>query len=243
LSPEKKLLCPFCPGNETRGFRELYRVGTKGKNGWQVRVIPNKFPFAPIHEIVIHSPSHESNFFDFSKTQTEKILRVYRERFRLHEGQGQVLIFHNSGKAGGESIPHSHTQITVLPKNLVLEIPTAASPENIFRKSKYFDYFCPCDSRWPSEVWITPKNAGKSFGESTNEEIEDLAKNFPIVLKKLKRVFGKTFSFNFYIYPLYGWYLRIIPREKTLGGFEVSSNIFVNTVDSTAFAKKLGKLY
>lgn len=240
LSPDKKEICPFCPGNEARGFKELYRVSPAGnKKYWEVRVIPNKFPFAPIHELVIHTPKHSENFFSFSKTQIIKIFKVYRERFRLHEKEGQVFIFHNSGQRAGESIPHSHSQITVLPKNLVLEIPSNPAVENVFRKSKHFEFFCPCDSRWPAEVWLTPKTESKNFGEVTNEEIEDLASHLPKVLKKMKRVFGKDFAFNFYIYPLYGWYLRIIPREKNLGGFEVGSNIFVNTVDSAAFARKL----
>src|SRR3989344_147117 len=100
LSPDRKEICPFCPGNESRGFKELYRVGNGIgiKPGWEVRVIPNKFPFAPIHEIVVHSPKHEENFFSFSKTQITKIFKVYRERFKLHEKEGQVFIFHNSGQ-------------------------------------------------------------------------------------------------------------------------------------------------
>jgi len=239
LSPEKKEICPFCPGNERKIGKELFRIGGKGKFNWEVKVIPNKFPFAPIHELVIHSPKHEENFFSFSPTHISKIFKVYRERFREHEKSGQVFIFHNFGKKAGESIPHSHTQITVLPRNLVLEIPVTPIVENVFRETRHFQFFCPCDSRWPSEVWILPKTKGRNFSEVTNEEIEDLSRNFSKVLAKMKKVFRKEFDFNFYIYPLFGWYLRIIPREKNLGGFEVSTNIFVNTVDSVAFAKKL----
>lgn len=241
LTPDKKQICPFCPGNERLSSEELYRQGEGkvNKPGWEMRVVRNKFPFAPIHELVVHTAKHEENFFSFSKTHVDKIFRLYRERFRLHEKEGQVFIFHNSGQKAGESIPHSHTQIAVLPKNLVLEIPTTPIVENVFRKTKHFQFFCPCDSRWPSEVWVLPKIAGKNFAEATNDELEDLAKHFPVVLKKMRKVFGKEFAFNFYIYPLYGWYLRIIPREKTLGAFEVGTNIFVNTVDSVTFAKKL----
>lgn len=241
LTPEKQEICPFCPGNESRGFKELSRIGHgSGRSlGWEVRVIPNKFPFAPIHEVVIHTPKHGENFFTFPKTQISKIFKVYRDRFRLYENEGQVFIFHNFGKNAGESIPHSHAQLTVLPKNIVLEIPATPVVENVFRTSKHFQFFCPCDSRWPSEVWVLPKAEGKNFAEVSNDEIEDLSKNLPVVLKRMKKVFGKDFAFNFYIYPLFGWYLRIIPREKSLGGFEVGTNIFVNTVDSYILAKKL----
>ena len=37
--------------------------------------------------------------------------------------------------------------------------------------------------------------------------------------------------FNFYIYPQQDWYLRLIPRLKTLGGLEIGTGIFVNTQD------------
>ncbi len=76
------VLCPFCIGRE-KDEPELYRVGGEAQDsnwpasnasparqspdgssrmadgrsdaGWQIRVIPNKFPFAPVHEIIIHS--------------------------------------------------------------------------------------------------------------------------------------------------------------------------------------------
>jgi UDPglucose--hexose-1-phosphate uridylyltransferase len=53
------------------------------------------------------------------------------------------------------------------------------------------------------------------------------------VLSRLIQIFdmrhGAEFPFNFYIYPGGDWYLRIIPRIKTLGGFEIGTGVFVNT--------------
>jgi UDPglucose--hexose-1-phosphate uridylyltransferase len=42
---------------------------------------------------------------------------------------------------------------------------------------------------------------------------------------------GHEFPFNFYISPRKEWYLRIIPRIKTLGGFELGTGVSVNTQD------------
>ena len=42
----EKFICPFCPGNEAMTTEEVMRVG-KGepnKPGWEIRVIPNKYP-------------------------------------------------------------------------------------------------------------------------------------------------------------------------------------------------------
>lgn len=237
-----KARCPFCVGNEAKGFKELLRVG-KGRGrqpGWKIRVIPNKFPFAPHHELVIHDPDHKANFSSFSEREVARIFRVYQDRFRNFSHEGQIYIFHNHGLAAGESIPHSHTQITVLPQNFLLEMPMVGAVENVFKKSKYFELFCPCESSWPYEVWITPKDRGKSFGEASRAEVDDLARQFRKVLKKLTKLIGEDdLPFNFYIYPGLDWYFRIIPREKYLGGFEVGTGVFVNTVDPEWVAKKL----
>lgn len=238
----EKVKCPFCVGNEAKDFKELSRIG-KGKgrqSGWKIRVIPNKYPFAPEHELVIHSPNHESNFASFSEGEVRLIFRVYQERFRLHNPEGQVYIFHNHGLEAGESIPHSHSQITVLPRNFLLELPMLGVAENVFKTTKYFELFCPCESSWPYEVWLAPRDRGKSFGEASREEINDLAKQFRRVIKKLGKLEKEAdFPFNFYIYPGLDWYLRIIPRKKYLGGFEVGTGIFVNTAAPEWVAKKL----
>jgi len=48
--------CPFCPGNEISD-PEVYRVGGEANDqNWLIRVVKNKFPFAPIHEVIVHSP-------------------------------------------------------------------------------------------------------------------------------------------------------------------------------------------
>jgi len=94
-----------------------------------------------------------------------------------------------------------------------------------------FYIFCPNASAWPDEVWVAPKREGRSFGEATEEEIKELA----FIVSRLIQIFdirhGHEFPFNFYIYPKDGWYLRITPRLKILGGFEIGTNVFVNTQD------------
>ena len=78
-------VCPFCLGKENEE-KELYRVGGKaGDSDWQVRVIHNKFPFAPIHEVIIHSPDHHKNFGELSQDQVELIFQTYR----IGEKQGE----------------------------------------------------------------------------------------------------------------------------------------------------------
>lgn len=286
-------ICPFCPGTE-ESEEELFRVpSTTGSTGttsttgdqndsprdtldtrgtrdtsWLVRVVTNKFPFAPHHEVIIHSPDHHKNWDELPVSQVELILQTYRERFSAHKKEGQTLIFHNSGHDAGESLPHPHTQLVVIPAEVKLDImpldqaiygKISENRSSIFHLSfsndfpidksnnneingkwnmdngkletEHFLIFCPATSEWPDEVWIAPKQNGGGFGMIKDAEITDLS----FVLSRLVEIFdlrhGHEFPFNFYIPHLKNWYLRLIPRGKVIGGFELGTNIMVNTQD------------
>lgn len=278
-------ICPFCIGFE-KNEEELYRVGGKPYDfNWHLRVVTNKFPFAPIHEIIIHSPDHHKNFEELPLAHVELILKTYRERYNHNKKSGQVYIFHNRGIGAGESLPHPHTQLTVIPNDIPMEIPVLdlgiygnrkgiqnskfKSPsfaeasagkqkyiskiKNIqnglfnkfFRKNSVdeniskFDFietkgsliFCPEVSQWPDEIWIAPVKGDICFGDIDDHEISDLAFCLQRIISIFDLRHGHEFPFNFYIYPGKNWYLRIIPRNKVLGGFEVGTGIIVNTQD------------
>lgn len=232
-------VCPFCPGREA-SEKEVYRIGGRqGDTNWQIRVVNNKFPFAPIHEVIIHSPDHSKNFAELPQESNELILATYRERYNAHAKKGQVYIFHNRQEKGGESLPHPHSQLAVIPNDVktdiprlatTAEMPSAAENQKVHATNR-FVIFCPHTSQWPDEVWIAPKERGRAFGEIKDIEIKDLA----FILSRLIQIFdlrhGLEFPFNFYIYPGGDWYLRIIPRVKVLGGFEIGTGIYINTQD------------
>lgn len=229
-------ICPFCPGKESEE-KAVYEVKKDGK--WLIRVLNNKFPFAPIHEVIIQSPDHNKTFDQLPRPQVELIIKTYRERYLTHKSKGQVYIFNNHGKNGGESLPHPHTQLAVVPFEVNLEMPRLASvgemkvaaKDQVYKETNHFVIFCPRTSEWPDEVWVAPKERGNDFSSIKDNQISDLA----FVLSRLIQIFdlrhGSEFPFNFYIYPGGDWYLRIIPRVKVLGGFEIGTGIFVNTQD------------
>jgi len=255
-------ICPFCPGQEVKE-EELYRVGG---TDWKIRVITNKFPFAPNHEVIIHSPDHHKNFDELPLSQVELIFKTYRERFNFHARKGSVYIFNNSGTSSGASLTHPHTQLVVIPAEVKLDFaPLDLSiyknesgirkqesgklksliHNSLFRIQKsrsknysedilekeHFLIFCPTTSEWPDETWIAPRKNGKGFGAINDREITDLS----FILSRLVQIFdqrhGHEFPFNFYIVPDKNWYLRLIPRTKIIGGFELGTNIIVNTQD------------
>lgn len=232
-------ICPFCVGRAASAEsssepkeKELDRIGGKpGDEEWEVRVLPNKFPFTPHHEIIVHSPDHHKSFDELPLAHVVKILHMFKKRFLFHKNSGQVYIFHNHGEAAGESLPHPHSQLTVVPFSIHMDIPILRIDEQVVQQTDHFTIFCPLTSEWPDEIWIAPKKRGQTFGEIDTEQLED----FAFVLQRLLQIHdyrhGHEFPYNFYIYPGHDWYLRIIPRIKVLGGFELGTTISVNTQD------------
>lgn len=195
----------------------------------EVKVKNNKYPFAPVHEVIIHSDDHYKNFDDLPDDKAEDIFKTYRSRFEIHKDRGQVFIFNNHGENAGESLPHPHTQLAVIPNEFKLEIPPLHLGDEEIKELKNLYLFCPNSSSWPDEVWIAPKREGRKFNEAADEEIKELSNTIKRLIKIFDIKYGKDFPFNFYIYPKLGWYLRFIPRIKIIGGFEVGTNVFVNT--------------
>ncbi|NQT13360.1 MAG: galactose-1-phosphate uridylyltransferase [Planctomycetes bacterium] len=134
--------CPFCEGDEDKTPDEIiaYRKpGSKAnREGWRVRVVPNKFPALEIegdlnkrgegiydmmrgvgaHEVIIECPEHLISTSELTEEQLCEVLWVYRDRLvdlkkdpRLVYG----MVFKNVGAAAGASLEHSHSQLIVTP--------------------------------------------------------------------------------------------------------------------------------
>ena len=81
------------------------------------------------------------------------------------------------------------------------------------------------------------------------KEIIDFAGILQNMTNKLKKLHAanahyskKPFGYNFYIYPYDSWYVRIIPRFMERAGFEFSTGIMVNSVESPKAAEDLKKI-
>jgi UDPglucose--hexose-1-phosphate uridylyltransferase len=121
--------------------------------GWQVRVVPNKFPALVIegdlskeglglydrmngigaHEVVIEGPQHDHAFADFSVADKALVFKAYKERIIDLEKDPRfkyVMVFKNHGRAAGASLEHSHSQLIalpILPRMIVSELDGARS--------------------------------------------------------------------------------------------------------------------
>jgi UDPglucose--hexose-1-phosphate uridylyltransferase len=247
--------CPFCSGNECLTPPEVYRIGEgeADKPGWQVRVVPNKFPITDIHEVFIHSANHIDNVDRLPSDQVARIFTAYRDRYRAHEKDGQVLIFCNHGYQAGASLAHPHSQLVVVPKQINLDSLSREPINNVVEDNTFFITYCPDFSQWPYETWIAPKAEGTMFGDTDDKMLGDLAYVIQRILKKISVVFMRStirpkdkaddpFVFNYYISHGQNWFLRIVPRLIHRAGFELGTGLNVNVIDPTEAAKELAKV-
>jgi len=145
-------ICPFCYGNESMTPPEIgsLRDPNTAPNtpGWQVRVVPNKFPALQIegdldrrglgmydmsngigaHEVLIESPYHNKDISDLLYQEVENIISMSCTRAKdliKDKRLKYIMLFRNYGQAAGASLEHPHTQIVALPmvpKNVMEEI-------------------------------------------------------------------------------------------------------------------------
>ncbi len=161
--------CPLCPGNETFTPSEVlaFREGNDAPNqpGWQVRVVPNKFPALVIegdlskegvglydkmngigaHEVIIESPNHSEVFSDLPPERMRLVFQAYRERILDLEKDSRfkyVMVFKNHGRSAGASLEHSHSQLIalpILPRMIVSELEGAESYYNYKERCLFCD--------------------------------------------------------------------------------------------------------
>ncbi len=166
---ERVTFCPFCPGNESKTPPEVlaYRPNGTGPNspGWQLRVVPNKFPALQIegdlnrqgdgmydkmngigaHEVVIETPEHAETLASMSERRVEDILWAFHDRvldLKKDQRFRYILIFKNSGRAAGASLEHPHSQLIatpIIPKRVREELDGAKEYYNYKERCVFCD--------------------------------------------------------------------------------------------------------
>jgi UDPglucose--hexose-1-phosphate uridylyltransferase len=145
--------CPFCAGNEAKTPPEImaYRLQENGRRdapGWNLRVVPNKFPALRIegdldrqadgmfdkmngigaHEVIIETPNHMETLATMPPKRVEDVLWAFRDRIldlKQDRRFKYIMVFKNHGEAAGASLDHPHSQLIalpILPKQVVEEL-------------------------------------------------------------------------------------------------------------------------
>ncbi len=134
--------CPFCEGNEATTPPEVFAYRAEGtasdSPGWNLRVVPNKFPALQIegelnkmgegmfdkmngigaHEVLIETPFHDKTIPDMDIEHIGKMFGAFRERILDLKNDRRfkyIMMFKNYGAAAGASLEHPHSQLIALP--------------------------------------------------------------------------------------------------------------------------------
>ncbi len=257
-SPLKKVPpkdCQFCEGREQMTPPETYAVrkdSTQANTpGWQIRVVPNRATDlhsgelakrsqgglydmqngAGIHETVIETPQHISQFSQLSAAHISDVFKTFQLRTREHK-KNQLLkgtfIFRNQGKRSAGVYDHTHSHIVSLPfvpktiqdelsgakwhydlKTRCLFCDMIAEEKKLnlrvlFENDRYFSW-CPFASRFPFECWIMAKQHQHDFTHADSAGFGDLAEIVKKTLTALEKTLGDCpMSFVLHTAPLRG---------------------------------------
>jgi len=215
-----------------------------------------------VHEVVVESPRHNMTLALMNDSQVTEVLLAHQQRYNVLAQLPYIkslIIYKNHGRNAGTTLDHPHSQIVgtaIVPRHMRTQYEVAISyyddhgsclysdltereleaGTRIVMESNGFVVFHPFASRRPFETWIMPRAQQDSFGEASEEEIQQLACVLRTTLLKLYRALDNP-DFNLVISSapigeeradFYQWNLRIIPRITQPAGFEVGSGIYIN---------------
>jgi len=93
-------------------------------------------------------------------------------------------------------------------------------------------------SRFPFETWILPKKHESQFELTTKESMTQFSDALWEVLKMIDKTLENP-PLNFFVHTLptiiedsasFHWHLEIVPRVSRYGGFELGSEVIINTM-------------
>jgi UDPglucose--hexose-1-phosphate uridylyltransferase len=258
-APRGPLGCPFCVGNEHMTPPEVWAdrdpATAPDTPGWQVRVVPNKFPAfagpghvpsgglyraaptAGAHEVVIHGPDHFATLADQPVGEVARVLAGWRNRLAAWRDAelGSVTVIVNQGRLSGASLEHPHSQVfatAVRPDLVDAELVRLAQPDcvacAVVNKERGSERVV-ADA--DGLVTLCPWASALPF------EVLVLPDQHRGLLSRLAGAAGPRTPYNLVLHTAppgvrdFHWHLHLFPRLTTYGGFELASGIVINVVD------------
>lgn len=121
----------------------------------------------------------------------------------------------------------------------------------VIYENDLFIAFCPFVSKYPYEVRIFLRDSHAHFEQMPDTFDKYLAEIMSVVFKKIKKALENP-HYNFFVHTasvkenpeskfheFYTWHLEIIPKISIIGGFELGTGVYVNTIDPDEAAKLL----
>lgn len=227
---------------------------------------PSKFEDLSEAEIALVFRAAKDRVSDLQRDGRIKHISVFKNQgvlagATLSHPHTQILAMPFIPKNIMTEITQSRKHYETTGRSLVVDMVTAEIrfKNRVIEESDNFLLFCPYASFLPFEMMICAKKSTKDFMFTSDSEIGELSK---LVLSALKRVTmalrgvsynlflktvppkreARTPDFYHKLDEFYQWHIEIVPRIPVIGGFELSSGMYVNTVtpeDSANFLRDL----
>ncbi|MCX8167003.1 MAG: hypothetical protein N3E37_04080 [Candidatus Micrarchaeota archaeon] len=213
------------------------------------------------HEIVVETPYHNKDYGNMNKHEISDSLLLIQKRFieiQKDDKINFIAIFKNHGEKAGASQKHSHSQIIAInqvPEPIkVFETMTKKRnctickffkyKKNILFSNKTSRVLVVDEQQFSHELIITTKNH-KQFDKLDKEELVDLAESISFVAKKYNQIRNNNAHYNllFYTHELNKkerislndeshFMIRAFLRDNLMAGFELLTDIVINTTNS-----------
>ena len=247
--------CPFCEGREDRTPPEVLALGTdEGRKpdstGWEVRVVPNKYPAFQRQEVVVHSPEHRRSLAELDREQLDLVTEAWRLRAEEARGKGMVIFAGvNEGRAAGASLAHSHSQLVWLSEEPPIPRAERGVPcrlcealererregTRVIEERGGLILLCPYASRSPYECLIAPlEHEEDAFGPLLGAGLELAAD----ALRRLNTL-GPQRAVNLWLHEGGHWHLELVPRLNVYAALELGAGHYINTLAPEQAAEDL----
>lgn len=209
-----------------------------------------------IHEVIVESPAHDRHPQHMEDREIRLLFDAYRDRYAMVAKipyVRYVSLFRNYGKEAGASLSHPHSQAIALPlipeiikEQYGLDYSSVIKEEEmgprVVLSTPHTVAFTPYASAYPYEVWVFPRKRHRNIVRLSDEERSDLAVCTRDVLGKISAIHNDPpYNYCFVQSPQDDVYmhLRIIPKLGTGAGFELNTDMHINSTPPEEAAKKL----
>jgi len=248
--------CPFCPG------------GLEAPGPYDVRHIPNRWPGLDggRHEVVLHSPDHDSSFLDLGQRGATRVIERWSARTAAlgsREDVGYVFVFENRGRMIGTTIDHPHSQIMAFSD--IPPIPRAElsgrdcalcqDPDEglVVSGGSGWRASVPWAPSWPYEMLIAPRGHVADLPAAGPRLRTGLGATLVDCLARMERLFGPGAPYLLWVHqrpasgdwPTAHLHLHLAPGLRApgmirhLAAAELGAGVFLDPVDPREAAAQL----
>ena len=226
-------------------------------------------PGIGFHEVIIETPSHGHSIDTLAPSAMEQVVDTWIERIAHHWENDRiksVTLFKNSGRLSGASIRHPHSQLLALTVPTARAEREAAAAtkwtdvrgtcllcalieeelrveDRIVAVSKSFVTLAPFASRFPYQLWVVPRRHQRTPLEASQEQRREIGRLMQSTSRAMRsRGADNSFNWSFLLGPTGAdghWYIEAMPRITGQGGFELSTENYINIVAPEAAASSL----